>query len=127
MAWMFLRRGTRARAATAALLSSVVPGLGQLYNRDWLKAALMGAAAVGLGLVIKDGVARVVSTAMAATPATGIPAAGPADPTVQLLAAMALPGIQAEIRQVVLPALLGLSALLIWSMADAYRRARHQP
>jgi hypothetical protein len=127
MAWTVLRRGSRGRAATAALLSSVVPGLGQLYNREWLKATLMGTGAVGLVLVIKDVLGHVLGMAVSTTGGTGIGAAGHGDPTLQLLAAMALPGVQTEIRQALLPALLGLCALLTWSMIDAYRGARRAP
>ena len=124
MAWMLFRRGTRARATTAALLSSVFPGLGQLYNRDWLRAGLMGAGAVVLGLMIKGVLAHVLGMAVSPAPGGAIAAASHGDLSLQLLAAMARPSVQTEIRRVLLPALLGLAGLLGWSMIDAYRRAR---
>ena len=127
MAWLLLRRGTRARAGTAALLSSVVPGLGQLYNRDWLKAASMGTATLALVLVIKGVLGRMLATALSAVSGTTVTVGGQSDPMLQLVAAMAVPEVQSEIRGVLLPALLGLCALVTWSMIDAYRRARREP
>jgi hypothetical protein len=127
MVLMLLRPGTRTRAATAALLSSMLPGLGQLYNRDWLKAGLMGATAVALAFVVKGVLARVLDIAVSAVPGSGIAAAGHGDPSLRILSAMALPSVQADIRQVLLPSVLGLCALAAWSMIDAYRRARRQP
>jgi len=124
MAWTLLRRGSRAGATTAALLSSVFPGLGQLYNRDWLKAGLMSAAAVGLVLVVKGVLERVLGLAVSAVSGTGIAAGSYSDVSLQILSAMALPGVQAEIRLVLLPALVTLCGLVGWSMIDAYRRAR---
>jgi hypothetical protein len=119
MAWSLLGRGTRARAGTAALLSSILPGLGQLYNRDWLKAASMGGGTLALGLVIKGVLGRIL-------PGTPVTVGGQGDPMLQLVATMAVPEVQSEIRGVLLPALLALCALVTWSMIDAYRRARRE-
>jgi hypothetical protein len=127
MAWLFLRRGTRARAGTAALLSSIVPGLGQLYNRDWLKAVSMGAGTLALALVVKGVFGRVLATALSATPGAGVTVGGQSDSMLQLVAAMTLPEVQSQIRGVLLPALAGLCALVVWSMIDAYRGARREP
>ena len=124
MGLKLFERGTRARATTAALLSSVFPGLGQLYNRDWLKAAVMGAGTVALAFVIKGVLAHVLGLAVSPPSGGGIAALAQADLSLQILNAMARPGVQAEIRRVLLPALLGLAGLLGWSMVDAYRRAR---
>jgi hypothetical protein len=126
MAWLLLGRGTRARAGTAALLSSVAPGLGQLYNGDWLRAAAMGAGTLALALVIKGVLGRVLATALPAIAGTGITVGAQSDPMLQLVTAMTLPEVQSEIRGVLLPALLGLCALVAWSMIDAYRRARRE-
>jgi len=124
MGLKLLERGTRARATTAALLSSVFPGLGQLYNRDWLKAGIMAAGTVALALLIKGALAHVLGLAVSPPSGGAIAALGHADVGLQILDAMARPGVQAEIRRVLLPALLGLAGLLCWSMVDAYRRAR---
>jgi hypothetical protein len=122
---MFLRRGSRSRATTASLLSSLFPGVGQLYNRDWGRAMVMFSLAVALLLRVKASLTRVVLAAAHAG-ATG-PEAIPADNhdlLRQLLPLLADPTVQADIRYGVLPLSLGLCALVLWSMVDAYRSVR---
>lgn len=84
----------------------------------------MSAAAVGLVLVVKGVLERVLGLAVSAVSGTGIAAGSYSDVSLQILSAMALPGVQAEIRLVLLPALVTLCGLVGWSMIDAYRRAR---
>jgi len=48
-----MKTGRAARKkATALILSGIFPGLGQLYNREFLKAALFLVAGVGLSWVV---------------------------------------------------------------------------
>jgi hypothetical protein len=84
----------------------------------------MGAAAVVLAFVVKGVLEHVLGMAASAVSGTGIAAGSYSDVSLQILSAMALPGVQDEIRLVLLPALLTLCGLVGWSMIDAYRRAR---
>jgi hypothetical protein len=118
-------RARRTRAATAALFSSVFPGIGQLYNREWLKAAAMIAATlafvVALHTALGDLVREAVGIAAVETPVVGL-----ADPVdwEGLLLALASPEVAARARRTVLPPAFGLCVVVLWSMIDAYRHAR---
>lgn len=116
--------GRRTRAATAAFLSSMFPGLGQAYNRHWLKAATMFALTIVLVLGVRSAFASMLGAAATVQPlATG---AAFDDDTLrlQLLAALTHPAVQSCARRFLLPPVLGLCALVIWSVVDAYRHAR---
>jgi hypothetical protein len=118
-------RARRTRPATAALLSSLFPGIGQLYNRDWLKAAAMIAATLTCVLALHTALGDLVRTA-ATVAAVEAPIAGLADPVdwQGLLLALGSPAVAARARHSLLPAALGLCVIVLWSMIDAYRHAR---
>ena len=82
------------RKTTALILSGVFPGLGQLYNREFFKAALFVIPSVGLSWVVT----RAVSV----------------DP-------LAL--IERGASPVVILAMLALLAIWLWSVVDAWRSA----
>jgi hypothetical protein len=116
---------THTHAATAAFLSSLVPGAGQLYNRDWTKAAAMLGASVWLLLAVKTAMAGMVETAAAlavAEPAIRHAADQIAIP--DLLLALGHPAVQARARWTLVPPVLGLCVIVLWSMIDAYRHGR---
>ena len=79
----------------AVILSAILPGLGQFYNRHWLK---------GLGFMIGSGILS-----------------GVANELISLDDLMAGEASGAVKALVVLAALLGL---LVWSMVDAYQSAK---
>jgi len=117
------RRGTRTRAVTAAFLSGLFPGLGQLYNRDWVKAAVMMTLTAVLLIEVKAALASVLAAAGAVILAVveiGDLERGAA--WSQLLPALAHPTVQSRVRQSLLPLLFAVCAVVLWSMADAYRR-----
>ncbi len=118
-------RARRTRAATAALLSSLFPGIGQLYNREWLKAAAMIAATLTLVLALHTAVGVLVREA-AAVAAVEAPVVGLADPAdwLALVPAMGHPAVVARARRTLLPPAFGLCAVVLWSMIDAYRHPR---
>ena len=125
---MALHVSGRANGAVAVLLSSLLPGLGQLYNRQWVKGGIMLAGSLALGLAVKEATGSVFQALAAATGGVAFQQ-GP-DLQVQLLRlapAMADPAVQASIRRGLLPALLGLTVLAILSMLDAYRHGRSVP
>jgi hypothetical protein len=116
---------THTRAATAVFLSSLVPGAGQFYNRDWTKAVAMLGASVWLLLAVKTAMAGMVETAAAlavAEPAIRRAADQIAIPEIVL--ALAHPALQARARWTLVPPVLGLCVIVLWSMIDAYRQAR---
>ena len=120
--WLF---GRRTRAATAALLSSLFPGLGQLYNRDWTKAAAMIGLTIALFVAVNGALVGIADTAVAVAHVS--PLLGPADGEAfwsELLPAMAHPGVQEHARKALLPPVFALCGIVLWSMVDAYRRAR---
>ena len=82
------------RKTTALILSGIFPGLGQLYNREFLKAALFVIPSVGLSWLVT----RAVSVDPLALIERG------ASPTVIL-------------------AMLVLLAIWLWSVVDAWRSA----
>ena len=87
--------GSARRPALSALLSAVFPGLGQFYNRDWLKGAgFFSATVVLMGF------------------------AGGSISVEALLSAGAV-----DLRPV-LGSVILLAVLALWSVVDAYRRAR---
>lgn len=102
------RTGQRRNPVVAVLLSGVFPGLGQLYNRQWLKAVLFlagGAAALKLLLLFAGGAELALE------------ALNSVDPDI------ALENLTGELRKVLL-ASLPLLAIALWSVFDAYRTAR---
>jgi hypothetical protein len=122
-----LLRG-RTGAAAALFLSSLLPGLGQLYNRQWTKAGVMLGATLVLGLAVERAVARVFDAASIVL--SGVPSGDPVELAAvlrRMAPAMLEPGVQSTIRTVLLPAVLGLAVLVLWSMGDAYRQARRRP
>ena len=78
----------------ALILSGVFPGLGQLYNRDWLRGAAFLIAGVLLSWLVTRALPR----------------------DLEVLASAPLPAIA-------LGALALLLAVWIWSVVDAWRRA----
>ena len=82
------------RKVVALVLSGIFPGLGQLYNRQWLK----GAAFVVAGLVLSWLVGRALPGDLDA-----------------LAAAPLAPGVLAALGL--------LLAVWVWSVVDAWRRA----
>src|SRR5262249_50802924 len=56
------------KKATALVLSGILPGLGQLYNREFLKAALFLVAGTGLGWVVARAVDPVALIERGASP-----------------------------------------------------------
>lgn len=114
----------RGHAAAAAFLSAVFPGLGQLYNRDWVKAAVMGVLAVGLLVEVTyalGSLATVVETTMA-----GIDLGHTQTLQRQLLTVAEDPALHAALRWRLFPAVLGLGAVLVWSVVDAVIGARRR-
>lgn len=83
------------RPAVAALLSALIPGLGQFYNRHWLK---------GGGFLVGSGVLGGVATELI---------------SVDDLMAGDTSGIGRALGLLVV-----LLSFLIWSVADAYRSAK---
>jgi signal peptidase I len=82
------------RKTTALILSGIFPGLGQLYNHEFLKAALFVIPSVGLSWLVT----RAISVDPLALIERG------ASPTVIL-------------------AMLVLLAIWLWSVVDAWRSA----
>ncbi len=82
------------RKLVALILSGVFPGLGQLYNRDWLRGAPFLIAGVLLSWLVTRALPR----------------------DLDVLASAPLPAIT-------LGALALLLAVWIWSVVDAWRRA----
>ena len=119
------QRPSRTRAATAALLSSLFPGIGQLYNREWLKGAAMALLAIVLALTLHGATLGLVRSAVAMS-ATHAPLARIEQATdwQELALAMGNPAVAARARRTLLPPLLGLCGVVLWSMVDAYRHAR---
>jgi hypothetical protein len=90
----------RARSpALAGLLSAIVPGLGQLYNRQWGKG--VGFLAGVLSLMV--GLSNLADQAQLDRAAAGAPL---------------------ENTGLILTVLLLLLALVVWSIVDAARTAR---
>jgi hypothetical protein len=120
-------RGGRTRAATATLLSSLFPGMGQLYNRDWAKAAVMITLALALLIAVKAALASVLGAAGAVAIGT-LPLTDfhRGEAWVHLLPALAHPAVQSCVRRRLLPLLVALCVLLLWSMIDAYRGVRRE-
>ncbi|MBI3610747.1 MAG: hypothetical protein HY204_08615 [Nitrospirae bacterium] len=83
------------RPGIAVLLSAVVPGLGQFYNRHWLKG---GGFIAGTGVLFWLAGEQFSVEALMAGDTSGVGK--------------------------VLGLLLAISALLIWSMVDAYHSAK---
>lgn len=82
------------RRAIALILSGVFPGLGQLYNREWIKGAALVIAGLVLSWVLGRALPRTLEAALAA----------PVAPS----------GLWA----------LGLLLVIwLWSVVDAWRRA----
>ena len=88
----------------AALLSAVLPGLGQFYNRQWTK----GASFLVATLIIDAGLGVTSETI-----------------TVFQHAFLGMPGGNVDVRGFVLR-MLPLAAIAMWSMTDAARTARRQ-
>jgi len=86
----------------AGLLSAILPGLGQLYNRQWAKGGAFLLATIILEAVLESSAEtiRVLQAAFSGTP-------------VDNLGAFVLRSIP-------------LIALALWSIADAAKVARHQ-
>jgi TM2 domain-containing membrane protein YozV len=124
MGWSAFRKGSRSRAATAAFLSSVFPGLGQLYNGAKAKAAAMAALALLFLGVATRALEQLVALAAGHAGVGGLIALQGHDGPERLLLALSQPGVQREVRHVLLPAVLALCGLVCWSMLDAYRQAR---
>ena len=114
-------RGGRTRAATAALLSSLFPGMGQLYNRDWAKAAVMITLALALLIAVKAALASVLTAAGAAAMGLQMTDLERGEAWAHLLLALSHPTVQSCVRRRLLPPLIALCVLLLWSMTDAYR------
>ena len=100
--------GPRRNAVVAVLLSGIFPGLGQLYNRQWLKAALFLAGGVA---------ALKVLLLFAGDAQLALEALNSMDPDI------ALENLTGELRKLLL-ASLPLLAVALWSVFDAYRTAR---
>jgi hypothetical protein len=112
----------------AAFLSSLFPGLGQLYNREWVKAGLMMLLTASLVVAVQGALVAVVSAARAMLPAPlDLGDAAPLTVLQQALPAFAHPTVQARVRRTLVPPILALVGVVLWSMIDAYRRARQQP
>ena len=119
--------GSRTRAATATLLSSLFPGLGQLYNRDWAKAAVMITLALALLIAVKAALASVLAAAGAvAMSALQMTDLERGEAWAHLLPALVHPTVQSCVRRRLLPPLIALCVLLLWSMTDAYRGGRRE-
>jgi TM2 domain-containing membrane protein YozV len=119
---MAARGGRRAHALGAAFLSSIFPGLGQLYNRHWVKAVAMIALAGGLLAAVMRALGA-IATGIAAT----VPTIDLADPWTlqrQLVSVAGDPAFHANVRWRLLPPVLALCAVLLWSVVDAYVIAR---
>jgi hypothetical protein len=119
---MATRRGRRAHAVAAAFLSSLFPGLGQLYNRHRVKAVAMIVLAAGLLAAVMQALGT-IATGLAAT----IPSLDLADPWAlqrQLASVAEDPAFHANVRSRLLPPFLGLCAVVLWSVVDAYVGAR---
>ena len=112
----------RAHAVAAAFLSSLFPGIGQLYNRHRVKAVAMIMLAVGLLAAVMQALGT-IATGIAAT----IPTLDLADPWTlqrQLVSVAGDPAFHANVRWRLLPPLLALCAVVLWSIADAYVAGR---
>ncbi|HEY4002764.1 MAG TPA: DUF5683 domain-containing protein [Candidatus Xenobia bacterium] len=95
---------------TAVLLTFVWPGLGQLYNRQWLKAAILGGTFTLTFLVCGGRIMQVFNVMMDGLMTTP-------DPTVlqdQVVGAMTNVG----------PSLLLLLGILVATLIDAFRDSR---
>ena len=92
------------RPATAALLSALVPGLGQFYNRHWWKGA-----AFLVAMIVADGAFNVTAdTLLLMKHAVGMAAeAGTMVPTVPSLLLRSIP----------------VMIVVLWSIADARKGA----
>jgi len=120
-------RGGRSRAARATLLSSLFPGLGQLYNRDWAKAIVMITLALALLIALRAALASVLGAAGAvAVSVIQMTDLERGDAWEHLLPALAHPTVQSCVRRSLLPPLIALCVLLLWSMTDAYRGGRRE-
>ena len=118
-------RVCRTRAAIATLLSSLFPGMGQLYNRDWAKAAVMITLALALLIAVKAALASVLAAAGAvAMGALQMTDLERGEVWAHLLPALVHPTVQSCVRRSLLPPLIALCVLLLWSMTDAYRGGR---
>lgn len=120
-------RGGRTRAATATFLSSLFPGVGQLYNCDWIKAGVM----ITLTLVLLVAVKAALESVLAAAGAVVLGAFEVSDledstAWAELLPALAHPSVQSCARWSLLPPVIALCAVVLWSMTDAYRRVRSE-
>ncbi|MDQ6732640.1 MAG: DUF5683 domain-containing protein [Nitrospirota bacterium] len=89
----------------AALLSAVLPGLGQFYNRQWAKGASFLVA-----MLVVDAALGVTSETI----------------TVLQSAFLGMPGANVNIGGFVLR-MLPLAAIAMWSITDAARTAKRQP
>ncbi len=87
--------GAVRKKTTALVLSGIFPGLGQLYNRELIKAALFAAPSVGLSWRVTQAVS--------------------VDP---------LAPIERGASPTVILAMLTLLAIWCWSVIDAWRGAR---
>jgi len=120
-------RGSRTRAATATLLSSLFPGMGQLYNREWAKAAVMITLALTLLIAVKVALASVLAAVGAvAMSAFQMGDLERGEAWAHLLPALVHPTVQSCVRRRLLPPLIALCVLLLWSMTDAYRGVRRE-
>jgi hypothetical protein len=101
--------------------------MGQLYNRDWLKASMMITMAVVFMVAVKIALVRILATAdTLMTSPLQLGSLDSARMWAQFLPALAHPTVQSCVHRTLLPPLVGLCAVLFWSMRDAYRRGRER-
>lgn len=95
---------TARKAATAAMLSALVPGLGQFYNRHWWKGAAFLAA-----MIVADGAFNVTAdTLILMKSAVGMTVeAGTMPPSIASLLVRSIP----------------VMIVVLWSVADARKSA----
>ena len=95
-----METGHSPRPALAALLSALLPGLGQFYNRQWAKGAgfLVGALILDAALDITASFVKLLQSL-----ASGVPPEGAAQVSLRMLP---------------------LLALSLWSVVDAARSAK---
>ncbi len=98
-----METGHSRRPALAALLSALLPGLGQLYNREWRKG---GGFLLGFLVLASVLIGSVDPQALQQSAASGVPV----DNIGQLAILMLL-----------------LLALAVWSVVDAARSAKRSP
>ena len=121
---MAAHRKRRGHAVTAAFLSAIFPGLGQLYNRDRVKAGVMIVLAVGLLVTVTQALGSLATVVAATIPEIDLLRAQTLER--QLLAVAQDPALHTVARWRLFPSFLALCAVLFWSVVDAFVAARRR-